>query len=99
MKGTDKQIAWATQIINRYEIARATVMEMASKLPAANKEKIEMAIAAIDKNITHNNDAGDIISRSGYAYFINDDESQNLKALKEAVMSIAKGNDNVLTQK
>lgn len=97
MKGTEKQIKWATEIQQRYNDARLEVVLMAEKLPEENSVKIVSALEKIDSKLLSNDSAWDIIARSGYAYFTDDDKAANVKALKEVVMAIAKGNATALT--
>jgi hypothetical protein len=97
MKGTEKQVAWASDIQRRYQAAREIVAAKAAALPEASQTMIMSALASIDAKLLENESAADIISRGGYAYFDKDDADGNVKALMAAVRDIAKGSEIVLT--
>ena len=97
MIGSSKQVAWAEQIKARYAAAREAVAAQIKSLPAANQEKINAALALIDAKIANNDDASDVIARGGCAYFDRDDQAHCIKALKDAVMSIARGGQTVIS--
>lgn len=97
MNGSEKQVAWANQIIARYMAAKEAVEAKIAGLPAANAEKINAALDAIDAKIVQNNSAADIISR-GSVYFPDDNLGNNTKSLMDAIRRIASGSSTVLDQ-
>lgn len=93
MRGTDKQITWATEILTRYNAAREVVMAKVSTAPEANRQTIINAVAKIDAKLNDQAYAGDIIAR-GQVYFTGSD--RDVPALMDAIRTIAKGHDTVL---
>lgn len=96
MKGSTKQVAWATQIVARYQAAREVIVGKAEALPEANKSKILAALEVIDSKITKNESAEDVIARGGYAYLNTDVLTDNTAAIMDVVRDIASGNDSAL---
>jgi hypothetical protein len=95
MTGTEKQIAWATEILTRYKAAREVLLGKVAAAPEANRQIIMDCIAKIDAKINDEAHAGDIIAR-GQCYFSGPDHSKDAKGLQEAIGSIAKGHNTVL---
>ena len=96
MRGSMKQVAWANQIIARYQAAREVIVSKTVALPEANKSEILAALEVIDSKITHNENAEDVIARGGYAYLNTDDLAANVAAIMDVILDIASGNESVL---